>query len=178
MEIINWVEREAQKLCGQSPYYIVRVDRYGSRSLSIHLDPSRSITWSLVTLSSGQPMTFRHACALRPLQVTCDRNTCLEDFHGWLYENPPKEKLNIGSGPKQVFGTCCQPVTCGHLLLPHVTRSDNRPSTWLNFLNSPTFLLHMAIRIGDIPHLLVDKTWSYSPIPCLRIEMNLVLYGN
>ena len=29
-----------------------------------------------------------------------------------------------------------------------------------------------------IPHLLVDKTWSYNPIPCLKIEMNLVLYGN
>ena len=68
--IINWVEREAQKLCGQSPYYIVRwIDRIETPSRS-----SWSITWSLVTLSSDQPMTSRHACVLRPPQVTCDRN--------------------------------------------------------------------------------------------------------
>jgi len=74
VEIINWVEREAQKLCGRSPYYIVqwiKADRGVQSNSSIPSGPSRD---PLVTPSSDQPMTLRHACVLRPLQVTCDRN--------------------------------------------------------------------------------------------------------
>ena len=41
MEIINWVEREAQKLCGRSPYYIVKWTEEERRSATVLLAPPR-----------------------------------------------------------------------------------------------------------------------------------------
>jgi hypothetical protein len=65
---------------GRSPYYIVLVDRIDRAALN-PLDPSRD---PLVTLSSDQLMTPRHACVLRPPQVTCDRNTTILELEGLL----------------------------------------------------------------------------------------------
>ena len=64
----------SSKTMWAKPLLYSSMDRGGSNSSKQLFDPLRSITWSLVTPSSDQPMTPRHVCVLRPLQVTCDRN--------------------------------------------------------------------------------------------------------
>jgi len=65
----------SSKTTWAKPLLYSPIDQDGSRS---PLDPTRSITWFLVTLSSDQPMTSCYVCVLRPPQVTCDHNTKLE----------------------------------------------------------------------------------------------------